>query len=75
MYSINDEVKVNSNNDNENYDEFRNKILIITNVARNKNQHPGYDSSMRGMKLMDFIVKDTGEEVPFSLYSYEIEPA
>lgn len=64
---IGDKVKIASDNDNENYDKFRGKILTITNVATNKEQHRGYDSSMEGMALYDF------KGVPFSLYEYEIE--
>jgi hypothetical protein len=72
MYKIEDRVKITSENDNENYDSFREKILIVENIATNEEAHPGYDNSMEGMQLMDFRTED-GEEVPFSLYEYEVE--
>lgn len=59
--------------DNDNYDKFRDMDLVITHVAYNESEHPGYDSSMEGQALCDFKVKDTNEEVPFSLYEYEFE--
>lgn len=71
-FKINNRVKVRKDNDNENYDSFRDKILIITHVATNKNQHQGYDSSMAGEGLYDFVTED-GEDVPCSLYDYELE--
>jgi hypothetical protein len=68
MFKIGERVKIASDNDNDNYNKFRGKTLIITNVATNKEQHRGYDSSMEGMALYDF------KGVPFSLYEYELEP-
>jgi hypothetical protein len=58
--------------DNENYIDFMDKVLVITHVATNTNQHPGYDDAMEGEPLFDLETED-GEEVPFSLYEYEIE--
>ena len=57
--------------DNENYDKFRDKVLIVTHVAYNEDHHRGYDSGMKGQALMDFKTED-GEDVPFSLYEYEV---
>jgi len=71
MYKINDKVKVAEDNDNENYDSFRNKNLIVTHIATNVNDHPGYDETMNGMQLMDFT-DEQGNEIPCSLYEYEI---
>jgi hypothetical protein len=67
-------VMINPDNDNENYDDFRGKELVITNVARNKDEHPGYDDSMNGENLYDLETVD-GEPVPFSLYDYELVSA
>ena len=67
MYKIGDKVKVSSETDNSNYDLFREKILIVENIAT-------YDSSMNGMQLMDFTTEE-GDEIPFSLYEYEINHA
>lgn len=64
--------KVKVTSDNESYNSFRNKTLIITHVARNEGQHPGYDNSMSGMALCDF--KDAkGNQIGCSLYEYEFE--
>ena len=72
MYKIGDRVKVSSENDNDCYDDFREQILIVQNIATSENQTYAYDSSMNGMQLMDFTT-EKGKEVPFSLYEYEIE--
>jgi len=66
-----DRCKVNPENDNENYDSFRDKVLIVTNVARNNIEHPGYDNSIFPQKLYDFIAED-GTEIHCSLYDYEL---
>jgi hypothetical protein len=58
--------------DNDNYDSFRDKVLIVTHVAKNINEHPGYDKSVYPDKLYDFKTKD-GQYVPCSLYDYEVE--
>ena len=70
-YDVGDRVKVAPENDNDNYDDFRDKVLIITHVATNQSQHPGYDSSLAGEGLYDFETED-GEEVHSSLYDYEL---
>ena len=57
--------------DNENYTKFMNITLRIIHVAYNQDQHPGYDNSMEGQALCDFVVDETNEDVPFSLYEYE----
>jgi hypothetical protein len=72
MFSIGDKVKIAIDNDNENYDSFRDKILIIESVATNKDEHCYYDESMNGMPLYEFKDKD-GNDIPFALYEYEIE--
>jgi hypothetical protein len=74
MYRIGDKVKVSSENDNDNYDSFRDKVLIVENIATSENDTCAYDPSMNGMQLMDFTTEQ-GKEVPFSLYEYEVEYA
>lgn len=37
--------------------------------------HPGYDESMKGIALYDLKREDTGEELNFSLYSWELRQA
>jgi len=62
-------------NDNENYDAYRNKVLIITSAAIGG---LGYDNSMLGedeedsQHLCCFECED-GSDFPFSLYEYEFE--
>lgn len=65
-------AKIRKDNDNENYNDYRDKTLLITHVAHNTDEHPGYDSSLKGEALCDFKVEETDEDVPFSLYEYEI---
>lgn len=73
-FSIGDKVIVASSNDNENYDDFRDKTLIVTHVATSTDEHPGYDDSMGGMALYDLRTED-GEAIGSSLYEYELEEA
>lgn len=73
-WRIGTKVKVSSDNDNENYNDFRNKVLKITHIAKNTNQHPGYDNGMDGMPLYDLEALD-GTPVNYSLYEYELEKA
>lgn len=73
-FNIGDRVIVARNNDNENYDSFRDDILIVTHVATNENEHPGYDSTMEGEGLYDLVTED-GRSVGCSLYDYELEEA
>lgn len=74
MYRIGDLVRVASDNDNDNYDEFRNKTLVITHIATSTKEHQGYDNSMDGMSLYDLETED-GEQIQCSLYEYELEDA
>lgn len=69
MYKVGQTVKVSSENDNDNYDSFRDKVLIITHAEIGG---MGYDIGMHPEQLMCFETED-GEEVPFSLYEYEVE--
>ena len=72
MYKIGDKVKVSSDNDNDCYDEFRNKTLIITHVAHDISEHPGYDSGVSPACLYD-LKDESGNEIYCSLYDYELE--
>jgi len=69
-YKIGDFVKIVS--DNDYYDSFKEKVLIVTSIATNTDEHRGYDESMEGMQLLDLKTK-RGKDIPFSLYEYEIE--
>jgi len=71
-FNLNQRVRVNSENDC--YDSFRDEVLIITNVATNKDEHPGYDAGLSPDYLYDFKT-ESGKDVPCSLYDYELIPA
>lgn len=71
-FEIGDIVRIEPNNDNDNYDDFRDKDLKIVRIATSKEHHPGYDESMEGQGLYDLEVVGSGEDVPFSLYDYEL---
>jgi len=73
-FKLNQRVRVSSQNDNENYESFKDEVLIIINVARNKEEHPGYDDSLKGEYLYD-LKTESGKEVNCSLYDYELQPA
>jgi len=73
-FKLNQRVKVSPDNDNESYDSFRDEILIITHVAKDKNEHPGYDESVSPEYLYD-LKTESGKEVYCSLYDYELVPA
>ena len=69
---INDKVKLNEEGrQNECYNNFKDKILIITHKATSKAEHPGYDEGLEGEPLYSFKFED-GADCPNSLYEYEI---
>lgn len=55
--------------DNDNYDRFRNKLLIITHAD---NKGVGYDAGCYPEMLCDFKCED-GTDFPFALYEYEFQ--
>ncbi len=72
-YSVGDIVMVSSDNDNEGYDDFRNKKLRITSVSTSIDEHQGFDKSVL-QALYEFETLD-GEEIGSSLYDYELVSA
>jgi len=72
-YEVGDIVKVSSYNDNGNYDDFRERPLRITDKAISTNEHQGFDDTMLGYGLYDFVDDETNEEIHSSLYDYELE--
>lgn len=56
--------------DNDNYDEYRGINLEITHAEVGGR---GYDKTMYPEALCSFVVVDSGEDVPYSLYEYEFE--
>ena len=73
-FKLKQRVRVNPENDNENYNSFRNKVLIVANVAKNRDDHPGYDESVSPDFLYDLKTVN-GKEINCSLYDYELIPA
>lgn len=71
-YKVGDMVRVNPNNDNECYDSFMDKMLVITHVAKDSNECMGYDSSMSPERLYDLKEFRSGKCVGCSLYDYEL---
>lgn len=72
-------VRVSPENDNETYAAFRDVVLIITHVATSTNDHPGYDDGINApdspkMGLYD-LQTESGDDVPCSLYDYELTHA
>ena len=72
----------------ENYgQEWSGVTLVITHAANKympakdffaqgkpSEYHPGYDEGVSPMGLYDLKRKDTGEDLPFSLYDWEVNP-
>ena len=73
-YKVGDRVRVSSENDNENYDDFKDKILIVTDVTTIDDDHPAFDETMGSEGLYSFKTED-GKEVHSSLYDYELQSA
>lgn len=70
-FKLNQRVKVSPENDNDNYDSFRDEVLIITHVAKNTEDHRFYDESLSPEYLYSFKTV-SGKDVPCSLYDYEL---
>ena len=49
------------------YSKWAGKTWTVNHIARSTGQHPGYDTEMRGMALVDC------EDLPVSLYEYEFQ--
>lgn len=73
-FKIGTRVKVSPDNDNECYNSFRGKVLIVDHVSRSTQDHPGYDTGVNE-PLYDMIDATTGENIPCSLYHYELTRA
>jgi hypothetical protein len=71
MYKIGDKVRVSGENDNDSYDDFRDKTLIVTHAEVGGR---GYDNAVYPQQLMCFKTEE-GDDIPFSLYEHELEPA
>jgi hypothetical protein len=56
--------------DNENYTDWLDRDLIITEQTR---EGYAYDTGMYPQYLVCLRDRDTGEDCPFSLYEYEFD--
>ena len=70
-YKVGDKVRIAYNNDNDGYEEYRNKIMIITDAYYSDEYCFAYDKSMRGRGLFRLEFPN-GDSVGFMLYEYEI---
>lgn len=73
-FKIGQLVRINPENDNENYDAYRGKDLLISYISKNSSEHPLYDQSMSPDYLYDLEIEENGrlKDVPFLLYDYEL---
>lgn len=65
MVKLGDKIQI-LNRDGQ-YSKWSKKIWTVDHIARNEKEHPGYDSSMKGMALVDC------SGLPVSLYEYEFK--
>jgi len=61
--------KVVITSDNDNYDDYKDKVLICTHASKGGR---GYDDALYPEMLCDFECED-GTKFPFALYEYEFE--
>lgn len=73
MLKIGDKTKLSEEGKmNDCYEDFKDKVLIVTDIARSKEDHQGYDEAFEGLPLYSFEFED-GSDCPNSLYGYEVE--
>ena len=70
-YKVGDKVMIACNNDNDRYDKYRNKTMIITDAYYSEEYCFAYDKSMNGMGLFRLELLN-GDSVDCMLYEYEI---
>ena len=70
-YKVGDKVMIACNNDNDRYEEYRNKTMTITDAYYSEEYCFAYDKSMNGMGLFRLELPN-GDNVGFMLYEYEI---
>ena len=60
----------------ENYgEEWRGVPLLVESAATSVKQHRGYDEGVYPCALYDLRREDTGEDLQFSMYDWELEPS
>ena len=70
-YKVGDKVMIAWDNDNDGYDKYRNKTMIITDAYYSEEYCFAYDNSMNGMGLFRLELLN-GDSVDCMLYEYEI---
>ena len=70
-YKVGDKVMISRNNDNDEYEEYRNKTMIITDAYYSEEHCFAYSYSMNGMGLFRLELPN-GDGVGFMLYAYEL---
>ena len=70
-YKVGDKVMIARDNDNDGYDKYRNKTMIITDAYYSEEYCFAYDNSMNGMGLFRLELLN-GDSVDCILYEYEI---
>ena len=70
-YKVGDKVMIARDNDNDGYDKYRNKTMIITDAYYSEEDCFAYDNSMNGMGLFGLELLN-GDSVDCMLYEYEI---
>ena len=70
-YKVGDKVMIARDNDNDRYDKYRNKTMIITDAYYSEESCFAYDKSMNGMGLFRLELPN-GDSVGSMLYEYEI---
>lgn len=68
-FLIGRKANISEDTDNENYDRFLGRDLIITHAS---NGGLGYDDGMYPKALCNFTCAD-GSDFPFALYEYEFD--
>lgn len=66
--------KIRITSDNENYKDFFDKVLTVTNIATSVEQHQGYDNSVNSEDEKPMQLVDC-EGFDCSIYEYEFEVA
>ena len=70
-YKVGDKVMIAYDNDNDGYEEYRDKIMIITDAYYSEEYCFAYDKNMSGMGLFRLELPN-GDSVGSMLYEYEI---
>ena len=73
MYNVYDRVTMTEDALDNYGEEYRDVVFKVTQVARNENDHPGYDMGVYPQRLYDLSID--GNDFACSLYDYELKRA